>query len=57
MGNAIKNYQKKQRKEVRNAMRELKGIVANAVVKRCGYPEEILERTQRDDYFVENKHL
>lgn len=57
MGNAIKNYQKKQRKEIRNAMKEIEGIVANAVVERCGYSEEILERTQNEEHSITIKRL
>ena len=47
MGNAIKNYQKKQRKESKEAYKELRGIVHNAIVKeyeKLGYPKELLKK-------------
>lgn len=43
MGNAIKNYEKKRRKERREAYREIQQIVHNTTTGRLPLPTELKE--------------
>lgn len=47
MGNTIKNYQKKRRRDSRKAVKELNGIVHDAIVEKLGLPKELLEKKKR----------
>ena len=47
MGNAIKNYQKKHRSASRKAVKELRGIVHDAMMDRMidkGTPKDLAEK-------------
>ena len=44
MGNTIKNYQKKRRRNQRKAVKELNGIVHDAIIDKMNLPKELLEK-------------
>lgn len=43
MGNAIKNYERKKRREKRDAQREIRKIAHDAIISQCGLPKEFKE--------------
>ena len=44
MGNTIKNYQKKMRKDKRDAYKELRGVIHDTIVEKLDYPKELLDK-------------
>ena len=44
MGNAIKNYERKKRREQKQAQREIRQIVHDAVIRRMGLPNDFMEK-------------
>jgi len=44
MGNAIKNYERKKRREQREAQREIRKIVHDAIIDNCGFPKDFKEK-------------
>ena len=46
MGNAIKNYERKKRRERKEAQREIRKIVHDVLVDRIGFPNALREKEQ-----------
>ena len=44
MGNAIKNYERKKRREQKQTQREIRQIVHDAVIRRMGLPNDFMEK-------------
>lgn len=44
MGNTIKNFEKKQRKDKREAYKELQGIVRDTIIQKYPMPAHIKEK-------------
>ena len=44
MGNTIKNYERKKRREQKEAQREIIKIVHDAMIERFGFPREFKEK-------------
>ena len=48
MGNTIKNYERKKRREQNEARREIRKIVHDAMIERFGYPREFKEKREEN---------
>lgn len=44
MGNAIKNYERKKRREQNKKQREYRDSMHNALMKECGFPRTFKEK-------------
>lgn len=44
MGNTIKNFEKKRRKERKEDLREIHRIIYNALMEKCPFPNELKEK-------------
>lgn len=52
MGNAIKNYERKKRREQRDAQRKIRRIFHDAIISQCGFPKEFKEKeTEIFDFY------
>ena len=56
MGNAIKNYERKNRRERKEAQREINKIVHDLMVERMGLPDALREKEQEVFDFVNNSY-
>lgn len=44
MGNTIKNYERKKRREQKEAQKELRKVVHDTILKECGFPRAFKEK-------------
>ena len=44
MGNTIKNYEKKKRKEQKDRYRKMQRMVHNAIMEKCPFSRELKEK-------------
>ena len=44
MGNAIKNYERKKRREQKEAQKEIRQIVHDALIRRMGLSNDFVEK-------------
>ena len=44
MGNAIKNYERKKRRERKEAQREIRQVVHDAIMQRMGLSNDFMEK-------------
>ena len=44
MGNAIKNYERKKRREQKEAQKEIRQIVHDALIRRMGLSSDFVEK-------------
>ena len=44
MGNTIKNFEKKRRKEQKEDLAEMQRIIHNAIMEKCPLPREFKEK-------------
>ena len=56
MGNAIKNYERKKRRERKEAQREINKIVHDLMVERMGLSNTLREKEQKVFDFVNNSN-
>lgn len=54
MGNTIKNFEKKRRKEQKEAQREVRQLVASKMAECLGYAADLAER--REEAYIEKKY-
>ena len=52
MGNTIKNYERKKRREQKQAQREIRQIVHDAVIRRMGLSNDLMEKEREIFDFV-----
>lgn len=56
MGNTIKNYERKKRREQKQVYREVRQIVHDIVSLRMDLPDDIIEKEREIFNFVNNKY-
>lgn len=54
MGNAIKNYERKKRREQKQAQRELRKIIHDTIAQRMGLSNTFIEKEREIFDFVNN---
>ena len=52
MGNAIKNYERKKRRAQKEAQKEIRQIVHDAVIRRMGLSNDFIEKEREIFDFV-----
>ena len=55
MGNSIKNYQKKKRRERKEAYKEIERIVHNKIINSLPYPKEFKEKEEEIYKIIRNE--